>query len=97
MKQQKAIDAINALEEKYPEGVPDIDSLSPEQKAWLQLQILLLTDDDGYRRIGIKLQQIRNRLLHATEDIPDKELKEILRFIFKNLDTIKRYRETDGI
>lgn len=49
MKQQKAINAINAL----------VD-----------------------RRIGIKLQQTRNRLLHATEDIPDKELKEILRFIF---------------
>ena len=35
-----------------------------------------------------KLSEIRNRLVHATDDIPDSELQNIVTFVFENTDEI---------
>ena len=89
MKMQKSVDAYNALVQKYPNGVSDITILTEEQKAWIQMKIQALADVNQKKQLAEKLSKIRNRLVHATEDIPDKELQKMISFVFENMDEIK--------
>ena len=82
MERQKSIDAYNALVQKYPNGVSDITILTEEQKAWIQMKIQALADVKEKRLLAEKLIKIRNNLVHATDDIPDSELQNIVSFIF---------------
>jgi len=68
---QKSVDAYNALVQKYPNGVSDITILTEEQKAWIQMKIQALADVNKKKQLAEKLSKIRNRLVHATDDIPD--------------------------
>ena len=86
---QKSVDAYNALVQKYPNGVSDITILTEEQKAWIQMKIQALADVNQKKQLAEKLSKIRNRLVHATEDIPDKELQKMISFVFENMDEIK--------
>ncbi len=88
MERQKSIDAYNALVQKYPNGVSDITILTEEQKAWIQMKIQTLADVNQKMQLAEKLRKIRNRLAHATEDIPDKESQKIISFVFENMDEI---------
>lgn len=88
MKMQKSVDAYNALVQKYPNGVSDITILTEEQKAWIQMKIQALADVNKKKQLAEKLSKIRNRLVHATDDIPDSELQKIVSFIFENTDEI---------
>ena len=85
---QKSVDAYNALVQKYPNGVSDITILTEEQKAWIQMKIQALADVKEKRLLAEKLIKIRNNLVHATDDIPDSELQNIVSFIFENMDEI---------
>lgn len=85
---QKSIDAYNALVQKYPNGVSDITILTEEQKAWIQMKIQALADVNKKKQLAEKLSKIRNRLVHATDDIPDSELQNIVSFVFENTDEI---------
>lgn len=89
MERQKSIDAYNALVQKYPNGVSDITILTEEQKAWIQMKIQALADVNQKKQLAEKLSKIRNRLVHATDDIPDSELQKIVSFIFENINEIK--------
>ena len=89
MNKQKSIDAFSALIQKYPNGVSDITILTEEQKAWIQMKIQALADVNQKKQLTEKLSKIRNRLVHATEDIPDKELQKMISFIFENMDEIE--------
>ena len=89
MNKQKSIDAFKTLIQKYPKGVSDITILTEEQKAWIQMKIQALADVNQKKQLTEKLSKIRNRLVHATEDIPDKELQKMISFIFENMDEIK--------
>lgn len=88
MERQKSIDAYNALVQKYPNGVSDITILTEEQKAWIQMKIQALADVKEKRLLAEKLIKIRNNLVHATDDIPDSELQNIVSFVFENTDEI---------
>lgn len=89
MNKQKSIDAFKTLIQKYPKGVSDITILTEEQKAWIQMKIQALADVNQKKQLTEKLSKIRNRLVHATEDIPDKELQKMISFIFENMDEIE--------
>ena len=88
MKMQKSIDAYNALVQKYPNGVSDITILTEEQKAWIQMKIQALADVNQKKQLAEKLNNIQNNLIHATDDIPDSELQNIVSFVFENMDEI---------
>ncbi len=85
---QKSKDALSALKQKYAVA-PDVHSLSDEQKAWLQMKIQALCSISQDKNIVLALQKIRNRLAHATEDLPDSELQKIVSFVFSNMDEIE--------
>lgn len=86
--QTKAQDSFSVLQLKFPNSVPDIRKLTEEQKAWLQLTFQKITDIKGLQPAG-NLQKIHNRLVHAEEDISDKELQKMASFIFENIEEIK--------
>lgn len=85
---QKSVDAYNALVQKYPNGVSDITILTEEQKAWIQMKIQALADVNQKKQLAEKLNNIQNNLIHATDDIPDSELQNIVSFVFENMDEI---------
>lgn len=87
--QTKAQDSLSVLQLKFPNGVPDIKKLTEEQKAWLQLTFQKITDIKGLRLAG-NLQKIHSRLVHAEEDISDRELQKMASFIFENIEEIKK-------
>lgn len=82
--------ALNALRQKFPTGIPNVHSLSDEQKAWLQMKIQTLADVSKQSDMIVSLQRIRNRLVLATEDIPDREIQKMVSFIFENMDEIEK-------
>ena len=89
MNKQKSIDEFKALIQKYPNGVSDITILTEEQKAWIQMKIQALADVNQKKQLTEKLSKIRNRLIHATDDIPDNELQKIISFVFENINEIE--------
>lgn len=86
----QAKNALTALKQKFPDGIADVSILSEEQKAWLVLQVLALADSVPHIQTIVELKKIRNRLAHATEDIPDKELQKIMSFVFDNMAKINK-------
>lgn len=87
---QKSKNALSALKQKYA-VVPDVRSLSDEQKAWLQMKIQTLCSMAQEENIVFTLQKIRNRLAYATEDLPDSELQKIVSFVFENMGEIEKF------
>lgn len=87
-------EALTALQQKYSGDMPDIYRLSDEQKAWLELKIQTLAEGLQPPHPVMKLHKIRNRLAHATEDIPDKELQKMVSFVFNNMEEIRALIET---
>ena len=70
--------------------MPNVRSLSDEQKAWLQMKIQLLADCVAPSQTLLHLQKIGKRLMHATEDIPDDEMQRIVSFVFENMGEIEK-------
>ena len=87
-------EALTALQQKYSGGMPDVYRLSDEQKAWLELKIQTLAEGLRLPQPVMELHKIRNRLAHATEDIPDKELQKMVSFVFDNMEEIRALIET---
>jgi len=86
----QAKNALTALKQKFPHGVPDVSLISEEQKAWLELKIQMLTEGVQSSQTIMELRKIRNQLAHATEDIPNKELQKMVSFVFNNINDIQR-------
>lgn len=82
--------ALNALRQKFPTGTPDVHLLSDEQKAWLQMKIQTIADVSEQSEMIVSLQRIRNRLVHATEDIPDRDFQKMVSFVFENMNEIEK-------
>ena len=87
-------EALTALQQKYSGDMPDVYRLSDEQKAWLELKIQMLAEGLQPPQPLMELHKIRNRLVHATEDIPDKELQKMVSFVFDNMEEIRALIET---
>ncbi len=86
---QTSRNALSALQQKFP-AVPDVRSLSDEQKAWIVMKIQSLSEEAKLSETAARLQKIRNRLVHATEDISDGELQKMVSFVFSNIDEIEK-------
>lgn len=82
---QGSQDTIASLRQKFPDGTPNVHSLSDEQKAWLHMKIQSLAACASPSQILLQLQKIGNRLSHATEDIPDDEMQKMVEFVFDNM------------
>lgn len=80
---------VEILRQKFPDGAPDVRSLSDEQKAWLHMKIQSLADGVMPSQAVAQLQNIGNRLTSATEDIPDDEMQRIVSFVFENMTEIE--------
>lgn len=80
---------IENLRQKFPDGMPDVHSLSDEQKAWLHMKIQSIAEGIVPSQVISQLEKIGNRLKHATEDIPDDEMQRIVSFVFANMDRIE--------
>ncbi len=86
---EKMQGALSALLKKFP-TVPDVRMLNDEQKAWIQMKIQSVADGVVSSETIANLQKIRNRLVHATEDLSDAELQKIVSFMFENMDGIEK-------
>lgn len=86
---QATKDAITVLRQKFPDGMPDVHSLSDEQKAWLHMKIQLLASEVSPSLTIMQLQKIGKRLTYATESIPDDEMQKMVSFVFDNMDEIE--------
>lgn len=86
---QATKDAITVLRQKFPDGMPNVRSLSDEQKAWLHMKIQSIAEEIVPFQVISQLEEIGNRLIHATEDIPDDEMQKIVSFVFANMDKIE--------
>ena len=86
---QGSQDIIASLRQKFPEGAPNVHSLSDEQKAWLHMKIQSIADGIIPSQVISRLEKIGSRLTHATEDIPDEEMQRIVSFVFANMNEIE--------
>jgi len=89
LSENKSRSALAALQQKFP-AVPDVRSLSDEQKAWIVMKIQSLSEEAKLSETAARLQKIRNRLVHATEDISDGELQKMVSFVFDNMGEIEK-------
>lgn len=89
MNENKSHNALSALRQKFP-AAPDVCSLSDEQKAWIVMKIQSVAEVAETAQVALQLQKIRNRLVHATEDVGDGELQKMVSFVFSNMDEIEK-------
>ena len=89
MNENKSRFSLAALRQKFP-AVPDVRSLSDEQKAWIVMKIQSLSEEAKLSETAARLQKIHKRLVHATEDISDGELQKMVSFVFSNIDEIEK-------
>lgn len=82
---QGSQDTIASLRQKFPDGMPDVHSLSDEQKAWLHMKIQSLANEVSPSHTITQLKKIGKRLSYATECIPDDEMQKMVAFVFDNM------------
>lgn len=80
---------IASLRQKFPDGKPNVRSLSDEQKAWLHMKIQSLANEVSPSHTIAQLQKIGKRLSYATECIPDDEMQKMVAFVFDNMAEIE--------
>ncbi len=86
---QGSQDTIASLRQKFPDGMPNVRSLSDEQKAWLHMKIQSLANEVSPSHTIAQLQKIGKRLSYATECIPDDEMQKMVAFVFDNMAEIE--------
>ena len=86
---QGSQDTIASLRQKFPDGMPNVRSLSDVQKAWLHMKIQSLANEVSPSHTIAQLQKIGKRLSYATECIPDDEMQKMVAFVFDNMAEIE--------
>ncbi len=87
---QKALNAINDILEKYPSGVSNIEDISDESRAWLQVKIQQFREcvkDEG-KFLGKfswwnPMRLSRNKTAHTKDDLTDSEFSELCDTLFQ--------------
>ena len=87
---QKALKAINDILEKYPSGVSNIEDISDESRAWLQVKIQQFREcvkDEG-KFLGKfswwnPMRLSRNKTAHTKDDLTDSEFSELCDTLFQ--------------
>lgn len=103
----KALTPIRAIIEKYPDGIKDIQSISEEARALIQIKVQQFRECIKHVHFPNKpvwweaMRITRNKIAHQEEDLPDSVLTSILSTVSSNLSKIeydlntnvKRYRQ----
>lgn len=104
---QKALTPIRAIMEKYPEGIKNIQSISEEARALIQIKVQQFRECIKHVQFPNKpvwweaMRISRNKIAHQEEDLSDSVLTSILSTVSSNLSkiqydlltNIKRYRQ----
>ena len=104
---QKALTPIRAIMEKYPDGIKDIQSISEEACALIQIKVQQFRECIKHVHFPNKpvwweaMRITRNKIAHQEEDLSDSVLTSILSTVSSNLSNIeydlntiiKRYRQ----
>ncbi len=104
---QKALTPIRAIMEKYPDGIKDIQSISEEARALIQIKVQQFRECIKHVHFPNKpvwweaMRITRNKIAHQEEDLSDSVLTSILSTVSSNLSkieydlntNIKRYRQ----
>lgn len=103
----KALTPIRAIIEKYPDGIKDIQSISEEARALIQIKVQQFRECIKHVHFQNKpvwweaMRITRNKIAHQEEDLSDSVLTSILSTVSSNLSkieydlliNIKRYRQ----
>lgn len=104
---RKALERVNEIQQKYPDGISDILSVGEEARAWIEKKIqqtreclknVLFPEKPSWWET---LRLTRNKTAHQTEDFSDDEFSGLCNKVFSNLEkiagdlqsNIKRYRQ----
>ncbi|MBQ7881746.1 MAG: hypothetical protein IJ312_03440, partial [Treponema sp.] len=103
----KALTPIRDIIEKYPDGIKDIQSISEEARAWIQIKVQQFRE--CIKKVYFPNKPVwweamritRNKIAHQEEDLSDSVLTSILSTVSSNLSkieydlltNIKRYRQ----
>ena len=103
----KSLNPIRTILEKYPNGIKDINSITEESRAWIQIKVQQFRECIKHVYFPNKpvwweaMRISRNKIAHQEEDLPDSVLTSILSIVSSNLSKIeydlntnvKRYRQ----
>lgn len=103
----KALTPIRAIIEKYPDGIKDIQSISEEARALIQIKVQQFRECIKHVHFPNKpvwweaMRITRNKIAHQEKDLSDSVLTSILSTVSSNLSKIeydlntnvKRYRQ----
>ena len=103
----KALKPILELKQKYPDGINDINDLSEEQSAWIQIKVQQFREcikkvDFACKPIWWESMRLtRNKIAHQEENLSQEELSSLISTVSKNLEkiendlnqNIKRYKQ----
>jgi len=90
----KALTPITSIIEKYPNGIRNIDSVSEEARAWIQIKIQQFRECVRNVRFPVKpvwweaMRITRNTTAHQKKDLSDETFSLIVSTLFDNLSRI---------
>ena len=92
---RKALDALDAIREKFPLGISDVAKISEESRAWVQMKIQHFRE--CIKEEGLSLSKYswwnlmrlsRNKTAHQKEDFSDNEFLGLCDTLFPNIPKI---------
>ena len=104
---RKALNAIEAITQKYPHGIENVVAIAEESRAWIEKKVQqgreclkkvqFLRKPSWWETIRLS----RNKTAHQTEDFSDEEFSTLCTNLFSNIekitsdlkDNIKRYSQ----
>lgn len=103
----KALKPILELKQKYPDGINDINDLSEEQSAWIQIKVQQFREcikkvDFACKPVWWESMRLtRNKIAHQEENLSPEELSSLISTVSENLEkiendlnqNIKRYKQ----
>lgn len=103
----KALKPILELKQKYPNGINDINDLSEEQSAWIQIKVQQFREcikkvDFACKPVWWESMRLtRNKIAHQEENLSPEELSSLISTVSENLEkiendlnqNIKRYKQ----
>jgi len=93
---RKALDIVEVIQEKYPEGISDGFSISEEARAWIEKKVQQTRECLKNVKFPSKpswfetLRVSRNKTAHQTEDFTNEEFSELCSNLFTNIGKIKK-------
>lgn len=92
---RKALEALDAIREKFPSGISDVAKISEESRAWVQMKIQHFRE--CIKEEGLSLSKYswwnlmrlsRNKTAHQKEDFSDNEFLGLCDTLFPNIPKI---------